>query len=110
MAKKKQSRPAPQRKKSPPPAETRPPKAEAKKTGHDLRVVKSLSGMGDNNTMLERSDVIGIRGNGADSNSIPSIVKTDKSQYRKDNANFVLLIEKGAVWRRFNKDRFWAKW
>ena len=30
-------------------------------------------------------------------------------QFRKHRAKFVLLIEKGAVWQRFNKDRFWDK-
>src|SRR5438552_17790588 len=42
--------------------------------------------------------------------SIPSIVEADVVQFRKCDAKFVLLIEKGAVWRRFNEDRFWSKW
>ena len=37
------------------------------------------------------------------------IVENDVIQFRKSSATFVLLIEKGAVWRRFSEDRFWEK-
>jgi DNA topoisomerase-6 subunit A len=40
---------------------------------------------------------------------VPSIVEEDIIQFQKSSAKFVLLIEKGAVWRRFSEDRFWEK-
>jgi DNA topoisomerase-6 subunit A len=38
---------------------------------------------------------------------VPSIVEDHIIQFKKCNAKFILLIEKGAVWRRFSEDRFW---
>lgn len=60
-------------------------------------------------TIVDRGDVIDCRRMGTGGYSIPSIVEADVVQFRKTDAKFVLLIEKGAVWRRFNEDRFWAK-
>jgi DNA topoisomerase-6 subunit A len=62
-----------------------------------------------NITIADRGDVIDCRRMGTGGYSIPSIVEADVVQFRKNDAKFVLLIEKGAVWRRFNEDRFWAK-
>ncbi|HVY61830.1 MAG TPA: DNA topoisomerase IV subunit A [Planctomycetota bacterium] len=62
-----------------------------------------------NITIADRGDVIDCRRMGTGGYSIPSIVEEDVVQFRKNDAKFVLLIEKGAVWRRFNEDRFWAK-
>ncbi len=60
-------------------------------------------------TIVDRGDVIDCRRMGTGGYSIPSIVESDVIQFRKHEAKFVLLIEKGAVWRRFNEDRFWAR-
>lgn len=62
-----------------------------------------------NITIADRGDVIDCRRMGTGGYSIPSIVEADVVQFRKVDAKFVLLIEKGAVWRRFNEDRFWRK-
>ncbi len=40
---------------------------------------------------------------------VPSIVEPSVVQFKKSRADFILLIEKGAVWNRFNQDRFWEK-
>jgi DNA topoisomerase-6 subunit A len=40
---------------------------------------------------------------------IPSIVEPDVIQFGKCEAKFVLHVEKGTVWNRFNEDRFWEK-
>lgn len=40
---------------------------------------------------------------------VPSIVESDVIQFKKVKAQFVLLIEKGAVFNRFNQDRFWER-
>jgi DNA topoisomerase-6 subunit A len=63
-----------------------------------------------NLTIVDRGDVIDCRRMGTGGYSIPSIVESDVVQFKKCDAKFVLLIEKGAVWRRFNEDRFWSKW
>ena len=40
---------------------------------------------------------------------MPSIVEADVIRFVKHKAKFILLIEKGAIWQRFNKDRFWER-
>ncbi len=42
--------------------------------------------------------------------SVPSIVEPHVIRFIKNKAKFILLIEKGAVWARFNEDRFWEKY
>jgi DNA topoisomerase-6 subunit A len=41
--------------------------------------------------------------------SIPSIMEPDRIQFKKCTADFVLHVEKGTVWNRFNEDEFWKK-
>ena len=41
--------------------------------------------------------------------AIPSIVEPDVIQFKKCEAKFILHVEKGTVWSRFNEDRFWEK-
>ena len=60
-------------------------------------------------TIEDRGDVIDCRRMGTGGYSIPSIVEGDILKFKKCDAKFVLLIEKGAVWRRFVEDRFWQK-
>jgi DNA topoisomerase-6 subunit A len=62
-----------------------------------------------NLTIVDSGDLIDCRRVGTGGHSIPSIVEEDVFRFRKCDADFVLLIEKGAVWRRFNEDRFWKK-
>lgn len=40
---------------------------------------------------------------------IPSIVEADRIQFKKCDARFILHVEKGTVWQRFNEDKFWRK-
>ena len=40
---------------------------------------------------------------------IPSIVEPEVIQFKKCDAKFVLHVEKGTVWQRFNEDKFWRK-
>ncbi len=40
---------------------------------------------------------------------IPSNVEADKLDIKDVNAEYVLFIEKDAVWKRFNEDDFWKK-
>jgi DNA topoisomerase-6 subunit A len=40
---------------------------------------------------------------------IPSICENDQLKFVKSEAEFILLVEKQAVWHRLNEDRFWQK-
>ena len=40
---------------------------------------------------------------------MPSIVEPDVIEFKKCEAKFVLHVEKGTVWQRFNEDRFWEE-
>jgi len=40
---------------------------------------------------------------------VPSNVEPDKIEIKDISADFVLFIEKDAVWKRFNEDLFWKK-
>ncbi|HEY3246351.1 MAG TPA: DNA topoisomerase IV subunit A [Phycisphaerae bacterium] len=62
-----------------------------------------------NLTVVSRGDTIDLRRMGAGGMSIPSIVEPDVFELRKCEADFVLHVEKGAVWQRFNEDKFWKK-
>jgi DNA topoisomerase VI subunit A len=41
--------------------------------------------------------------------AVPSIVEENVITFRKHEAKYVLLIEKDAVWTRFNEDKFWKR-
>lgn len=41
--------------------------------------------------------------------SVPSNVEPDKIEFKNVSADYILFIEKDAVWRRFNEDQFWKK-
>lgn len=46
---------------------------------------------------------------GAAGYPIPSIVEPDRVRIKKCEAKFILHVEKGTVWQRFNEDKFWKK-
>jgi DNA topoisomerase-6 subunit A len=60
-------------------------------------------------TVVDDGDAIDLRRMGSGGWSVPSIVEADVVQFRKHEAQFILLIEKAAIWKRFNEDRFWSK-
>jgi DNA topoisomerase-6 subunit A len=60
-------------------------------------------------TIVDSGDVIDLRHMGSGGWSIPSIVEEERIQFRKHEAEYVLFIEKDAVWNRFNEDKFWKK-
>jgi len=60
-------------------------------------------------TLVDTGDTIDLRRLGSGGWSVPSIVEENVIQFRKCEAEFVLLVEKDAVWRRLNEDRFWRK-
>lgn len=60
-------------------------------------------------TIVDNENDIDLTAMGSGGWGVPSIVESDVIQFKKVRAQFVLLIEKGAVWNRFNQDRFWDK-
>src|SRR6185295_11125930 len=62
-----------------------------------------------NITIVDKGDEINCRRMGSGGYAIPSIVEPDVIEFRKCEAKFVLHVEKGTVWNRFNEDRFWEK-
>jgi DNA topoisomerase-6 subunit A len=60
-----------------------------------------------NITVVDNGDEIDCRRMGSGGYAIPSIVEPDVIQFKKCDAEFVLHVEKGTVWNRFNEDRFW---
>ena len=62
-----------------------------------------------NITIVDKGDEIDCRRMGSGGYALPSIVEPDVIQFKKCEAKFVLHVEKGTVWNRFNEDRFWEK-
>jgi DNA topoisomerase-6 subunit A len=60
-----------------------------------------------NITVVDKGDEIDCRKMGSGGYAMPSIVEPDIIQFKKCEADFVLHVEKGTVWNRFNEDRFW---
>jgi len=66
-------------------------------------------GMVGNITIIDKGDEINCRRMGSGGYQMPSIVEPDIIQFGKCEAKFVLHVEKGTVWQRFNEDRFWEE-
>jgi DNA topoisomerase-6 subunit A len=62
-----------------------------------------------NITLTDSGDEIDCRRMGSGGYGIPSIVEPGVIDFKKVDAKFVLHVEKGTVWQRFNEDRFWEK-
>jgi DNA topoisomerase-6 subunit A len=60
-------------------------------------------------TIVDSGDTIDLRRMGSGGWAVPSIVEGNVISFRKHEAKYVLLIEKGAVWKRFNEDKFWKR-
>ncbi|HTP28180.1 MAG TPA: DNA topoisomerase IV subunit A [Anaeromyxobacteraceae bacterium] len=60
-------------------------------------------------TIRDSGDTIDLRRMGSGGWSVPSIVEEHVVEFKKHEAKYVLLIEKDAVWRRFNEDKFWQR-
>jgi DNA topoisomerase-6 subunit A len=60
-------------------------------------------------TIVDSGDDIDCRKQGSGGHAIPSICEEDVIQFKECDAKYILFIEKDAVWRRFNEDKFWKK-
>jgi DNA topoisomerase VI subunit A len=70
---------------------------------------ENRGGMVGNITVVDKGDEIDCRRMGSGGYQIPSITEPDVIEFKKLDAKFVLHVEKGTVWNRFNEDRFWEK-
>jgi DNA topoisomerase-6 subunit A len=60
-------------------------------------------------TVNDAGDTIDLARMGRGGWGIPSICEPDHLRFVKNSAEFILLVEKQAVWHRLNEDRFWEK-
>jgi DNA topoisomerase-6 subunit A len=60
-------------------------------------------------TLVDTGDTIDLRRLGSGGWSVPSIVEESVIQFKRCDAKMILLVEKDAVWRRLNEDKFWKK-
>ena len=60
-------------------------------------------------TIRDSGDTIDLRRMGSGGWGVPSIVEENVIQFGRHEARYVLLIEKDAVWSRFNEDKFWKR-
>jgi DNA topoisomerase VI subunit A len=60
-------------------------------------------------TVIDRGNEIDCTRMGSGGYGIPSICEPDRIQFKDCKAKFVLHVEKGTVWNRFNEDDFWKK-
>ncbi|MFO7156044.1 MAG: DNA topoisomerase IV subunit A [Pseudomonadota bacterium] len=60
-------------------------------------------------TIVDSGDTIDLRRQGSGGWGVPSIVEPNVIKFGKHEARYVLLVEKEAVWSRFNEDKFWKK-
>src|SRR5438045_9100064 len=72
-------------------------------------VAENRATMVSNITVVDKGDEIDCRRMGSGGYAIPSITEPDVIEFKKIDADFVLHVEKGTVWNRFNEDRFWEK-
>jgi DNA topoisomerase VI subunit A len=60
-------------------------------------------------TIRDSGDTIDLRRMGSGGWAVPSIVEANVLEFVRHEAKYVLLIEKDAVWTRFNEDKFWKR-
>jgi DNA topoisomerase-6 subunit A len=60
-------------------------------------------------TVVDAGDTIDLRRVGSGGWSVPSIVEKEVVQFKKCDAKYIILVEKDAVWRRLNEDKYWRK-
>ncbi len=76
----------------------------------ELNLAASTKGViAGNLTIKDGKDVIDLGRMGSGGWGVPSNVEPENIEIKNLDAEFVLFIEKDAVWRRFNEDQFWKK-
>ena len=59
--------------------------------------------------IVDSGDEIDLSRMGSGGWSVPSITEEYVIEFKKNEAEFVMLVEKEAVWHRLNEDKFWRK-
>jgi DNA topoisomerase-6 subunit A len=59
--------------------------------------------------IVDAGDEIDLSRMGSGGWSIPSITEDYVIEFKKNEAEYILLVEKEAVWHRLNEDKFWRK-
>jgi DNA topoisomerase VI subunit A len=76
----------------------------------ELHLAASSKGVITGNlTIKDGKDTIDLTKMGSGGWGVPSNVEPDRIEIKKLKADYVLFIEKDAVWKRFNEDQFWKK-
>jgi DNA topoisomerase-6 subunit A len=76
----------------------------------ELNLTASTKGVIAGNMLVkDGTDTIDLSKMGSGGWGVPSNVEQDKVQIKDIDAEYILFIEKDAVWKRFNEDRFWQK-
>ncbi|HLC79306.1 MAG TPA: DNA topoisomerase IV subunit A [archaeon] len=76
----------------------------------ELHLAASAKGIIAGDVQLrDGEDSIDLTKMGSGGWSVPSNVEPESIEFKKVKAEYVLFIEKDAVWRRFNEDQFWKK-
>ncbi len=57
----------------------------------------------------DKGDVIDLTKMGSAGYAVPGIVEPDVVKFKECSADYVLVVEKAAVWNLLNEDRFWEK-
>ncbi|MBI4244967.1 MAG: DNA topoisomerase IV subunit A [Planctomycetes bacterium] len=60
-------------------------------------------------TIEDAGDTIDLRRLGTGGWSIPSIVESSLIKFKKVSAKYILMVEKDAIWRRLNEDKYWRQ-
>ena len=59
--------------------------------------------------IVDAGDTINLGRLGSGGWSVPSITEEHVIQFKRNDAKYILLVEKEAVWNRLNEDKFWKK-
>jgi DNA topoisomerase-6 subunit A len=62
-----------------------------------------------NIVLIDSGDEIDCSRMGSGGYAVPSIVEPEVIRFKECQAKFVLHVEKGTVWTRFNEDKFWRE-
>ncbi len=76
----------------------------------ELHLAASSKGVISGNMKIkDGKDTIDLTKMGSGGWGVPSNVEPDRIEIKDLDAEYVLFIEKDAVWKRFNEDKFWQK-
>jgi len=76
----------------------------------ELNLTASTKGVIAGNMVIkDGKDVINLSKMGSGGWGIPSNVEPENIEIKDLDAEYILFIEKDAIWKRFNEDKFWKK-